>query len=36
MATFQVVFELKELRDWDPANNGAEDPQECFYLPKIH
>jgi len=20
-------------RDWDPANRGAEEPQECFFLP---
>ena len=23
-------------RYWDPANKGAEEPQECFFLPKIH
>jgi len=23
-------------RDWDLANRGAEEPQECFFLPKIH
>jgi len=23
-------------RDWDPANRGAEEPQEYFFLPKIH
>jgi len=23
-------------RDWDPANRGAEEPQKCFVLPKIH
>ena len=23
-------------RDWDPANRGTEEPQEWFFLPKIH
>ena len=23
-------------KDWDPANRGAEEPQECFFLPKIY
>ena len=23
-------------RDWDPANRVAEEPQECFFVPKIH
>ena len=23
-------------RDWDPAKRGAEEPQECFFLPKTH
>ena len=26
----------RSLRDWDPVNSGAEEPQECFFLPKIH
>jgi len=23
-------------RDWELVNRGAEEPQECFFLPKIH
>ena len=35
MATFQVVFEWgikRSNRDWEPANRGAEEPQECFFF----
>ena len=33
---FWAVGIKRSHRDWDPVNRGAEEPQECFFLPKVH